>query len=264
MPACDAPGCYNPDAIYELLVTSASHQQAVVSKVLLGLNWTVVEVGFPDGSLSQGLCFSPVDGTRALAWPGTLAGTLVLELIPWVRSWNPCEAAVGAAVINAVVNSNSPLLAASTLLDNGFPPHLKVFGHFAPQLRDQRVAIIGHYPEMERLKDHFDYQCIERVQKPGDYPDVAAEYLLPKAEWVFITASSIANKTLPHLLQLSQHARVVLMGPSLPWLCRWKDFGVNYLAGVEVLESEYLQQVAIEGGGTRIFSSSVNYRLLAL
>jgi uncharacterized protein (DUF4213/DUF364 family) len=81
---------------------------------------------------------------------------------------------------------------------------------------------------------------------------------------VFITASSIANKTLPHLFELSKNAQVVLMGPSLPWLSGWRDFGVNYLAGVAVRDREKLFQIAAEGGGTRIFDEAVEYRLLAL
>jgi Uncharacterized conserved protein len=257
-----------PDSIYQLLVSAALGRAAgetvTVSRILLGLNWTVAEIRLADGALSQGLCFSPVDGTRALSWPGTLAGKPASELVQWITSWNPCEAAVGTAVINALINSSPVLLERSLSIDNELPPHLRVFGYFAPQLKNQNVVVVGHYPEMERLSQYFDYQCIERAQKPGDYPDAAADFLLPKADWVFITASSIANKTLPRLLKLSERAQVVLMGPSLPWMLEWKTFGVNYLAGVEVREPDYLHKVAAEGGGMRIFSSSVRYRVLAL
>lgn len=255
--------------LYDLVIGAAvnaerSPQSARVSKVLLGLSWTVAEVEFDDGTLSQGLCFSPVDGTRSLSWPGTLAGKPATELVSWITSWNPCEAAVGTAVANAVINGSSRLIDRAQLPGNDFPPHLKVFGHFTNELKNQPVVIVGHYPQMELLNEHFDFQCIEKFQQPGDYPEAAADFLLPKAGWVFITASSIANKSLPRLLQLSRQARVVLMGPSLPWLPEWKDFGVNYLAGIEVIEPDYLHQVAAEGGGMRIFDSSVRYRIVTL
>jgi uncharacterized protein (DUF4213/DUF364 family) len=79
---------------------------------------------------------------------------------------------------------------------------------------------------------------------------------------VFLTASAIANKTLPRLLELSRRAQVVLMGPSVPWLAEWADFGVDYLAGVRVRACDALWQVAAEGGGTRIFQEAVEYRVL--
>ena len=85
---------------------------------------------------------------------------------------------------------------------------------------------------------------------------------MPEADYVFVTASAIANKTLPRLLELSQRARVVLMGPSLPWLADWADFGVDYLAGVVVKDSAAVWETAAEGGGTRLFGAGVEYRLL--
>ncbi|MNY47092.1 hypothetical protein D3C86_1823320 [compost metagenome] len=139
-----------------------------------------------------------------------------------------------------------------------------MFAHFRPRLAGQRVVVIGHYPGLERLWHDFPYQCLERNPQDGDLPDSAAEFLLPQADWVFVTASSLANKTLPRLLELSRQARVVLMGPSLPWLEGWRQFGVDYLAGVQVLDASAARQVVAEGGGTRLFAGPVEYALLAL
>ncbi|HMU66773.1 MAG TPA: DUF364 domain-containing protein, partial [Cellvibrionaceae bacterium] len=104
---------------------------------------------------------------------------------------------------------------------------------------------------------------IERRVRPGDLPDTAAEFILPEADWVFITASSIANKTLPRLLALAAQARVVLMGPSVPWLANWQDYGVDYVAGVAIKDPAALAQTLMEGGGTRIFSQGVGYCVYA-
>ena len=54
------------------------------------------------------------------------------------------------------------------------------------------------------------------------------------------------------------------MGPSLPWLYDWRHFGVDYLAGVQVLDADAARQVVAEGGGTRLFQGPVEYALLAL
>jgi uncharacterized protein (DUF4213/DUF364 family) len=164
-----------------------------------------------------------------------------------------------------VVNRPSnPLLEAAQPLLSAGPPHLRVFAHFTEATRGARVVVIGRYPGLDEVWREQTYTCLERRTAPGTLPDTAAEYLLPKADWVFVTASAIANKTLPRLLELSRSATTVLMGPSVPWLEEWVDFGVDYLAGVAVHEVDRLWQVVGEGGGTRIFEEAVSYRLLRL
>jgi uncharacterized protein (DUF4213/DUF364 family) len=49
------------------------------------------------------------------------------------------------------------------------------------------------------------------------------------------------------------------MGPTLPWLSELAEMGVNYLAGVRVINPQALRQTVAEGGGTRIFETGVQY-----
>jgi uncharacterized protein (DUF4213/DUF364 family) len=231
-----------------------------IMRVLLGLNWSLAEIA--NGGM--GLCFSPVDAPRTLPWPGTLVGRNALDIANWIRHWDASEAVVGAVAINALVNADAPALRDAQLLEGIAPGHLRVFEYFKSQIKNSRVAVIGRYPGLDRLWSDIDYQCIERRPQAGDLPDTAVDYVLPRADWIFITASSIANKTLPHLLALTKNANVVLMGPSLPWLYEWADYGVRYLAGVEVCEPQKLVEIAAEGGGTRIFEAAVRYRLLGI
>lgn len=245
-------------AVYDWLLASASSREPVQG-VLLGLNWTLAE-----SAGGCGFAFSSRQVPRTLGWAGTLASRSAAELRPWLRSWDAAEAAVGLAVLNAGINARSPCLVEAVPLRGEAPGHLRVFAHFRPQLDGQRVAVIGRYPGLERLWHDLDYQCLERNPQDGDLPDSAAEFVLPQADWVFVTASSLANQTLPRLLELSRQARVVLMGPSLPWLEGWRQFGVDYLAGVRVLDAAAAWRVAAEGGGTRLFAGPVEYALLAL
>jgi uncharacterized protein (DUF4213/DUF364 family) len=244
--------------LYDRLVARAQCETPV-RRVLLGLSWSLAQVD------AAGLCFSPAQPPRTLTFPGTLAGTRASDLAPWVRSFDPCEAAVGCAVINAVVNhEGNSLLRTAQPLANAAPPHLRVFANFTEQTRDSSVVVIGKYPGLDELWGERRYTCLERQATPGTLPDAAAEYILPRADWVFVTASAIANKTLPRLLELSRAATTVLMGPSVPWLEEWADFGVDYLAGVAVRDADRCWQIVGEGGGTRIFDEAVSYRLLRL
>lgn len=245
--------------LYDRLLSDLD--KAPVERVLLGLNWTLAEV---QGAL--GFAFSPRQVPRTLSWAGTLRGQSSDQLRPWLLSWDAAESAVGLAVLNASINrpANPYQQKATPLKQPGIPGHLQVFAHFRPQLEGKKVVVIGHYPKLDQLWSDLPYHCLERHQQGEDLPDAAAEYLLPEADWVFITASSLANKTLPRLLALSRQATVVLMGPSLPWFTGWQDFGVNYLAGVRVLDAPAVSNVVAEGGGTRLFAGPVEYALLGL
>jgi uncharacterized protein (DUF4213/DUF364 family) len=244
--------------LYDRLVARAQSPEPL-RRVLLGLNWSVAEVR------ASGLCFSPGQPPRTLTFPGTLAGRTAADLASWVRSFDPFEATVGCAVLNAVINEDAnPWMNRAEPLGADVPPHLRVFAHFGGQTRGANVVVVGQYPGLENLWREQVYTCIERRDAPGTVPEASAEYLLPRADWVFLTASALANKTLPRLLELSRRATVVLMGPSLPWLDDWADYGVDYLAGVAVRDPDRLWQVTAEGGGTRIFDRAVEYRVLAL
>lgn len=211
-----------------------------------------------------GFAFSPRQVPRTLSWAGTVAGQSLSAVAPWLCSWDGAKSVVGLAAVNAAINSGQSCAEMANPLHLEVPGHLQVFAHFRNQLQDKKVVVIGHYPGLEQLWSDLPYQCLERHPQGDDLPDSAAEYLLPCADWVFITASSLVNKSLPRLLQLSTAAKVVLMGPSLPWLADWKQFGVDYLAGVRVRDQVAAAQVVAEGGGTRLFAGPVEYALLAL
>ena len=72
-----------------------------------------------------------------------------------------------------------------------------------------------------------------RRRAPGDYPDTACEYLLPEADYVFVSSSSFVNKSAPRLLDLAVGggAHTVLVGPSTPMHPLLLDLGVDTVTG---------------------------------
>ncbi len=242
----------NPREIYDLLLDKSA-SNTPIQEVIIGLTWTLCKAE------GMGLCMSPGIPTRTLPWSGTLVNKPASELTSWVRSWDSYQATVGMAVINAIINSDSPLLKTAKPLSPTGPANLSVFEHFLPQIRGKRVSIIGRYPELSRYEKEMNLVVIERQPAAGDLPDPACEYILPESEWVFLTSTSIANKTFPRLAELSKNATLVLMGPTLPWLEELAEMGVNYLAGVQITNPQALRQTVAEGGGTRIFDTGVQY-----
>ena len=167
-------------------------------------------------------------------------------------------------MINAAINGTSDLPAKAEPISLPGSSNLAVFEHFLPLICGQKVAVIGRYPGLSRYEQEVSMTVIERKPKSQDLPDPAAEYILPEADWVFLTATSIPNKTFPRLVELAQNAKLVLMGPTVPWLPDLADMGIDYLAGVAVTNPSALRQTVAEGGGVRIFETGIQYRVLEL
>jgi uncharacterized protein (DUF4213/DUF364 family) len=242
--------------IYDLLLDYANSPERI-EQLTIGLVWTLCRAG------SAGLAMSPCIATRTLPWAGTLAGQTLGQLAGWIKEWDPYKTAVGMAAVNCSLNSRE-LPEGIALQPQAGAANLAVFEYFLPQLLGKKVVVVGHYPGIEKLAETLDLTVLERQPAAGDYPDPAAEFLLPQADWVFLTASSIINKTFPRLAELAQDATTVLMGPSVPWLPEFQQFGIDYLAGVEIADAEQLQQTVAEGGGVRIFDTAVRYRIVEL
>lgn len=247
----------NPYEIYDLLQDYAG-APASAGAVVIGLVWTLCEAD------AAGLSMSPGIPTRTLPWAGSLKGKPLSELAAWVREFDPYRATVGMAAVNAGIQRLGMLPEGEVLLPSvGANNNLVVFEHFLPLLRGKRVAVIGRYPGLDRFAEThaLELQVLERQPGSDDLPDSACEYVLPEADWVFITATSIPNKTFPRLAALARSATTVLMGPTTPWLPELHHFGIDYLAGVEVADAGLLRDTVSEGGGVRIFDAGVRYRI---
>jgi uncharacterized protein (DUF4213/DUF364 family) len=240
-------------------VTDAILEHAVgdgrIDAMCLGLTWTSCQIGS-----SIGFAQSPGLATRTLDFPGSVAGSAARDIAAWLRDWDPYRATVGLAAVNALINdAGNALMQEALPLHSPGPANLAVFAHFRPYLAGRKVVVVGRYPGLDSVLDGIDVQVLERQPGPGDLPDPAAEYVIPEADWVFLTGTSLINKTFHRLAALARDAVTVLMGPSVPWLPLFADYGVDYLAGVVPVDVERAARIAAEGGGTRLFGDGVVY-----
>ena len=244
-----------PWDIYDFLIEQAGTQDTL-REIQIGVTWTLCCSG---EEAHYGLAMSPGGQTRTLPWSGSLAGMDVKQVAQWLKSWNPHEATVAMAAINSAINAKAALLDSATPIPHTGAGNLAVFDYFAPCLVGKKVVVIGRYPGLKQYSASLDLTILERNPSAGDYPDQACEYLLPEADWVFITASSISNKTFPRLAELSSNAVTVLMGPTVPWLEEFVEYGIDFIAGVRINDARQLTRTVAEGGGTRIFDEAVQY-----
>jgi uncharacterized protein (DUF4213/DUF364 family) len=189
------------------------------------------------------------------------AGMPLKELAQGAKSWNFIEAGYGVAAINAYYNQQERARALGIDLTHPSMAN-EAFKKYRDELVGKKAAVVGHFPYLERLLGPVcELSILERRPQAGDYPDPACEYLLPEQDYVFITGSTLINKTMPRLLQLCR-GYTVLVGPSVPLTPVLFDFGIDDLSGFVVLNSEQCCHGIREGREGLHFESGtmVNYR----
>jgi hypothetical protein len=233
--------------IYDELISSIP-ADIKVKECLTGLWWFLVR------SKGVGMAMTPRAGNPDFCFTGKIVGASVRDVAQLIKSWNFYEAAMGLAAINSVINTPRRLV--ETLgVKMQEQPLEQIFEHMKDKLRGKKVAVIGHFRDLEPLASICQLSILERLPISGDYPDPACEYILPQQDYVFITATTLINKTLPRLLELSRNAYVVLVGPSTPLTSQMFNYGIDMLAGTAVVDQRRIWGLIQEGDREQFFQS---------
>jgi uncharacterized protein (DUF4213/DUF364 family) len=156
------------------------------------------------------------------------------------RSRSLIEASVGLAAINALL-----------------PRHEERYGNLnaehviAERGKGKRVVVIGSFPFLKRLRDSVGSMAVMDLRPgKGDTPPEAASELLPQADLVALSGTSLINHTCEELLALcSPEAIVMILGPSTPLSPLLFDHGAHILAG-SIVEDEGAILRAVSQGAT--------------
>jgi uncharacterized protein (DUF4213/DUF364 family) len=175
---------------------------------------------------------------------GNLLPTGAKELARLSLSSRTLERAIGVATINSLLPIDKSLC-----IDLNAEAELRTLG------KGKRVAIIGHFPFVKRLESEAEelwtFELPGRGQ-PGDYSSNEAETLLPHAEVVAITSTTLINHTLGGLLDLiAPGAYRMMLGPSTPLSPVLFDYGFNALSGSIVIDRDQVLDCIGQGANFR-------------
>jgi len=174
--------------------------------------------------------------------PGFLLDKSSLELAQLAYSKSLLEAAIGVATINSLVeidkDSCIELNAAELILEKG---------------KGKRIAIVGHFPFISKVRETAKkLWVIEKNPKEGDFIEADADNLIPRADIVAITGTTITNHTIEHLLELcDSKAYVVVLGDSAPLSSILFDYGVDAISGTKVVNANLALRCVSEGANFR-------------
>jgi len=248
------------DALLESVST-----EAPAARVLVGAFWTAVVLDTDPPRC--GLASTMHGGHREhhLSGPplpeaGDLVARSGCELAGWLRSESTLEASVGMAAFNALLAAQteqvercdiSEVNAEDVILERG---------------RGRRVAIVGHFPFVERVRQATD-ACwvLELNPRPGDVPAERASELLPQADVVALTGTSLINHTFDDLIALCRpDAFVLLLGASAPLTPVLFDAGVSAVSGTRVVDPQAVLRLVGQGATFRQIKRGGGVRLLTM
>ncbi len=174
--------------------------------------------------------------------PGLLLNRTAEELTRMAYSESILEAAIGMAAINSLTEVDKPscleLNAADLILEKG---------------EGKRIAIVGHFPFLARLrKKAKELWVIEKNPWEGDFNEEQAGDLIPEADVVAITGTSLTNHTLEGLLSLcAPSAYVIMLGDTTPLSPVLFDYGLDALSGTSVIDTSLALCCVSQGANFR-------------
>ena len=217
---------------------------ATVKDIRLGLFHTGVQTRhcglastLPRDSLKQRPLFAPL-----VSEAGSLLDKTVSELTRLAYSESIPEAAIGMATVNSLIDIDEQRC---TVLNAG--------DLIAEKGRDKRVAIVGHFPFVPKLREIAkELWVIEKNPVEGDLHEDAADEVLPKADVVGITGATLTNHTFDQVVGLCRSdAYVVLLGDSTPLSSVLFEHGVDVVAGTRVIDPELALRCVSQGATFR-------------
>jgi hypothetical protein len=247
--------------LYDRLIDGIPSGVQVVDYAL-GTKWTYLEA-----ECGAGTAWTHPGGA-ARADRGDLRGRELRDVAALAKSWNFTEATFGIAALNAWYSRRELLEGQDVRFDSDNPAgqvpavgdaalgkrggKTDAFDGYRPQIEamdNPKVVVVGHFPKIERMAEYCELTVLERNPHDGDTPDPACEYVVPEADFLFMTGVTNINKTAPRLLELSRNARTIMVGPSAILSPVYFDFGVEAIAGSVCIDPEALRFAAINGTG---------------
>jgi uncharacterized protein (DUF4213/DUF364 family) len=216
--------------------------------VQVGAFWTAVVVEV-DGRRQCGLASTTRGdhdhhhgGGAAVRDAGRLMERSARELAELARSDSLVETSIGIATINALLPVREEqwvdLNAEEVIARHG---------------EGKQVTLVGHFPFIPRLRERVGKLWVLELRPRGDDLSAdAASDVIPQADVLAITGTTLINRTFEELMALRRpEALVLVLGPSTPLSPVLFDHGVHLISGSVVEDIDSVLRAVSQGANFR-------------
>jgi uncharacterized protein (DUF4213/DUF364 family) len=247
-------------------------ERAVIGLFFTGVKLTTGHAGAcatPIKTIPEAVCCP--SSAMAMPFPGKMKGKPAREAIKEAFSGHGIRRGVGIAAVNALAElcwERRPNPAVELLRGvDAFDANI-----FHP---DDRTVVVGAFvpflKELKRRKQPFlvlekDPDTLKPEEMPFYRPAEAAREVVPQADVLLMTGTTLLNDTLEDLLSWARpEARVTVVGPTVGLLPdAFLARGADYLGGVKITQpDEFLDLLAEGGSGYHFFGRVAEKVVLA-
>ncbi len=248
-----------PWALYDELIAGIP-AGIEVTDFCLGVHWCYVEA-----ACGMGIAHI-VAGGALRGFEGDPLSCDLRSLAGLAKSWNFIDASLGFAAINAWYSTRECVEKLGGTIDEDMQAsgdaRNPLYGD-GSAYAGKKVTVIGHFPGVSSLAKKSQLTVLERsCTSPIDVPDPACEYILPDQDFVFLTGTTLTNKTAPRLLALSANAQTILVGPSSVPSPVLFAHGVDAIAGSVVADAGPAK-MAVKGDSKDLWRTGIKKFYLA-
>lgn len=246
--------------LYDKLIEGVP-EEVQVKDYSLGLCWSYVEA-----ESETGVSYTCRGGAAKKDNDHDFRGLPLKEMAKLSKSWRFEDATLGIAALNAWYGQKEFIDAMDAVYDDpielpdGSIHKLDAFEIMRPEITakgNANVVVVGHFPHVDRIAEYANLTVLERnCRGELDTPDPACEYIMPEADYAFITGVTLENKTAPRLLELAKNAFVTMVGPSVVMAKPLFDAGVDMVAGSFVMDPERAKH-SVKSGGAMSFGGAL-------
>jgi len=221
------------------LINAVKGNEAPAKDVRVGLTWTGVWGKYCGLSRTYS---NPVMAHSGVKDIDKLIEKTTLQLAKYAKSWHLVEAGIGVAAINSMIKPKGKrgINAIDVIIKEG---------------KNKKLVVVGKFPRLDEMravaKELWVLELEPSLINPEEnvLPSTAAEHKIPNCDILAITGSALVNKSMEHLLKLGRNAYTIVLGPSTPMSEILFDYGVDMLAGADVLKPKQIMEKVSRGGG---------------
>ena len=226
-----------------------------VREVRIGAFWTAVVL--EDGRCGLASALRDDDhhqhGQNPVRGAGHLHQRSARELAELGHSGSLLEASIGLAAINALLD-----------VDEGACVELNAEQIILEQGTGKSVVVVGHFPFIPRVREAArQLWVLEKRPGQGDLPARAAPEVIPQADVVAITGTTLINHSFEELMGLCRpEAFVLVLGPTTPLSPVLFNYGVDAISGTLVTDPGTVLRYVSQGASFRQIKRSKGVKLL--